>query len=1001
MNDPSGNPSKPPGPQPSRREGLPAATVPDHELLRRIGEGSYGEVWLARNVLGEFRAVKIIYRRAFEHDRPYEREFEGIRRFEPISRAHPSQLNVLHVGRDDRAGYFYYVMELADSNSDEWPVKSDRSTPSLGSAPPAGSGEVVTRHSPLVTHYVPHTLQLDLHRQGRLPVDDCLRIGLALTTALEHLHAHGLVHRDVKPSNIIFVNGTPKLADIGLVAATDATQSFVGTSGFLPPEGPGHVQGDLYSLGKVLYEMSMGRDRQEFPKLPANLADSGDVSRLLELNAVILKACQNDPRQRYHSAKELAADLVLLQRGHSVRRLRTIERRLAHVTKAGAAVSVMLVLAAGLYWNTARQARATERQLYVADMNRALQSWEGGNLALARELLDEHRRRQPDLLGFEWRLLAQLCRQSDARFTLRGHDRTVWCLAFSPDSRTLATGSGDGTVKLWDAGTGRLLRTQAAHRGFVHALAFSPDGRRLATGSRDFTVRLWDVRTGTETATLTGHRDAVRAVAFTPDGSALVSAGEDYTLRWWNPPSTEEVASVATGLSVEQLAFSPDGRVLAACGGDNRTHFWNSATRQEDPPAELHQALVLAIAYAPDGRMLASGGFDGTIRLWDPATRRELAILGRGAPVRCLAFTPGNRFLAAATDDGLIRLWDVTRSEPRATLRGHSTNVRALAIAPDGRLLASGDEDGVVKLWEVAGEPGRDHTLPHRGIVNGLAFAPNGHTLVSTDPNTDTLRLWDTTSQQLLAGRQAHTRAVWSVAFAPDGTAIASGGIDGSVQLWNPTNLTALALLGSHAGAVDALAFSPDGRFLATGGRDGTVRLRHRISGQESHVFEVSGGPIRAVAFAPDGRLLASGGLDGSVRLWNLKTFVQSTRLAEHRGEVRALAFSPDGRLLVSGGADKMIRVWEMGHHRRVTVLAGHAATVSSLAFSGDGRTLASGSWDSTVKLWHCGMWAEVAALRAHSGQVTQVAFSPDGNTLASASSDGTVRLWLGEPPTQ
>src|SRR5206468_946368 len=119
--------------------------------------------------------------------------------------------------------------------------------------------------------YIPHTLKLDLHRQGRLPVDECIQIGLALTTALEHLHAHGLVHRDIKPSNIIFVGGVAKLADIGLVASMDATMSFVGTSGFLPPEGPGTAQGDIYSLGKVLYELGTGHDRQEFPKLPPEL----------------------------------------------------------------------------------------------------------------------------------------------------------------------------------------------------------------------------------------------------------------------------------------------------------------------------------------------------------------------------------------------------------------------------------------------------------------------------------------------------------------------------------------------------------------------------------------------------------------------------------------------------------------------------------------------------------------------------------------------------------
>jgi tetratricopeptide (TPR) repeat protein len=194
--------------------------------------------------------------------------------------------------------------------------------------------------------YVPHTLKHDLYRRTRLPVDECIQIGLALTTALEHLHAHGLVHRDIKPSNIIFVNGVPKLADIGLVATMDKTMSFVGTSGFLPPEGPGTPQADIYSLGKVLYEISMGRDRQEFPKLSADLAESAEFPRLVELNAIILKACHHDPRQRYQSGREMAAELALLQNRGSVRRKRALERRWAMLKKLAPVPAVLGLLVA-------------------------------------------------------------------------------------------------------------------------------------------------------------------------------------------------------------------------------------------------------------------------------------------------------------------------------------------------------------------------------------------------------------------------------------------------------------------------------------------------------------------------------------------------------------------------------------------------------------------------------------------------------------------------------
>jgi tetratricopeptide (TPR) repeat protein len=330
--------------------------IPDHELIRRIGGGSYGEVWLARSIMGTYRAVKVVYRESFDHDRPFEREFNGIQRFEPISRSHESQVDILHVGRNE--GYFYYVMELADDAS----PAGGSSTPAAGLASPSAVNQDPAGGILDPSAYVPKTLRSELFRQGKLSFEECLRIILALTTALEHLHKHGLVHRDIKPSNIIFVHGLPKLADIGLVTSVDATRSYVGTEGFLPPEGPGTAQADIYSLGKVLYEMMSGRDRQDFPELPTNLAEMPDRAGMLELNAIVGKACKNDPRQRYQSAAEMHADLVLLQSGKSVRRLQGLERRLARVTRVGVMAALVAVLAVAAYaiaQNQARRARAT------------------------------------------------------------------------------------------------------------------------------------------------------------------------------------------------------------------------------------------------------------------------------------------------------------------------------------------------------------------------------------------------------------------------------------------------------------------------------------------------------------------------------------------------------------------------------------------------------------------------------------------------------------------
>ncbi len=220
---------------------LPPPRIPDHELIKRIGRGAYGEVWIARSVTGAFRAVKIVRRSSFDHERPFEREFEGILKFEPVSRTHDSQVDILHVGRGE--DYFYYVMELADDQATGGQINPD--------------------------NYHPRTLKSDLLFHSRLSFEECVSIGIALTTALEHLHQSGLVHRDVKPSNIIFVNGVAKLADIGLVTGVDTTRSYVGTEGFAAPEGPGTAQGDIYSLGKSAL-------RNEHRQRPAGIPRASD-----------------------------------------------------------------------------------------------------------------------------------------------------------------------------------------------------------------------------------------------------------------------------------------------------------------------------------------------------------------------------------------------------------------------------------------------------------------------------------------------------------------------------------------------------------------------------------------------------------------------------------------------------------------------------------------------------------------------------------------------------
>jgi serine/threonine protein kinase len=261
--------------------------APDYKLFNPpFGEGAYGKVWLARNKAGQWRALKVVYLANFDQNTdPYEREFNGIKKYQPISDKHPGLLRVEFVS-EKQAGYFYYVMELGDPLKPGW--EREPST------------------------YKPRDLVSERARSHgrRLPVRECVRIGLALSDALDFIHRQGLTHRDIKPQNIIFVNGQPKLADLGLITEIrppDQERTLVGTPGYMPPppERPGTPQADIYALGMVLYVLSTGRSAAYFPEIATTLVEREDPADFLSLNTVILKACQPDPAQRYASAAEM------------------------------------------------------------------------------------------------------------------------------------------------------------------------------------------------------------------------------------------------------------------------------------------------------------------------------------------------------------------------------------------------------------------------------------------------------------------------------------------------------------------------------------------------------------------------------------------------------------------------------------------------------------------------------------------------------------------------